>query len=96
MPRKEKFEEYGLKTKTTTIRIPVLEDLDKEKELRKAIDTFVLDFINLKKNTISNDVLTLKKGILELNLLMSIVKPKIPSNIDKNKIKEGIELCHTI
>jgi len=38
----------------------------------------------------------LKKGILELNKLMSITKPKIPSNIDKNKIKEAIELCRTI
>lgn len=38
----------------------------------------------------------LKKGILELNKLMSITKPKIPSNIDKNKIIEAIELCHTI
>lgn len=96
MPRKEKFEEYNLKTKTTTIRIPVLEDLEKEKELRKAVDVFILEHLNLKKNTILNDILTLKNGILELNLLMSIVKPKIPSNIDKNKIKEGIELCHTV
>lgn len=39
---------------------------------------------------------TLKIGILEFNKLMSIVKPEIPLNIDKNKIKEGIELCRTI
>ncbi len=94
MPRKEKFEEYGLKTKITTIRIPNLEDLDKEKELRKAIDIFVLDFINLKTNTIDTQIL--KNGILELNKLMSIVKPTIPSNIDINKIREGVNLCHTI
>ncbi len=93
MPRKEKFEEYGLKTKTTTIRIPNLENTDKEKELRKAIDIFVLDFINLKTNT---NTQILKNGILELNKLMSIVKPKIPSNIDINKIREGVKLCHTI
>lgn len=46
MPRKEKFEKYNLKTKITTIRIPDLENLSKEKELRKAIDVFVVDFLN--------------------------------------------------
>ena len=46
MPRKEKFEKYNLKTKITTIRIPDLEDLNKEKELRKAIDVFIVDFLN--------------------------------------------------
>ena len=45
MPRREKFEEYGFKTKTTKIRIPDLKDLDKERELRKGIDVFVIDFI---------------------------------------------------
>lgn len=63
MPRKEKFEEYGLKTKPTTIRIPDLEDLDKEKKLRKAIDIFVLDSINLKANTNMIDVSIIKKFI---------------------------------
>ncbi len=43
-----------------------------------------------------NKLQTLKRGILEFNKLMSIIKPKIPLNIDKNKIKEAIELCHTI
>ena len=38
----------------------------------------------------------LKKGILEFNKLMSITKPKIPSAIDKNKIRKAVELCHTI
>ncbi len=52
MPRKEKFKEYNLKTKITTIRIPDLKDLNKEKELRKSLDDFVLDFLNLKANTI--------------------------------------------
>jgi len=96
MPRKEKFEEYNLETKTTTIRIPDLNDLDKEKELRKAVDDFILDYLNLKPNTKTNDILTLKNGILELNKMMTIIKPKIPANIDKNKIKEAIKLCHTI
>lgn len=45
MPRREKFEEYGLKTKTTTIRIPDLKDLDRERDLRKEIDVLVIDFI---------------------------------------------------
>ena len=45
MPRREKFEEYGLKTKTTTIRIPDLKDLDRERDLRKKIDVLVIDFI---------------------------------------------------
>jgi len=52
MPRKEKFEKYNLKTKITTIRIPDLKDLNKEKELRKAIDIFIIDFLN-KKNLFS-------------------------------------------
>jgi len=43
-----------------------------------------------------NKLQTLKNGILELNKLMSITKPKIPSDIDKNKIREAVELCHTI
>jgi len=51
MPRKEKFEKYNLKTKTTTIRIPDLENLNKEKELRKAIDVFVVDFLNKELKT---------------------------------------------
>lgn len=38
----------------------------------------------------------LKDGVLELNKLMSIIKPKIPSDIDKNKIKDAIESCLTI
>ena len=38
----------------------------------------------------------LKNGILEFNKLMSIVKPKISSNIDKNKIKKAVNLCHMI
>ena len=45
MPRKEKFEEYDLKTKTTTIRIPDLKDINKERELRRKNDVFVVDFI---------------------------------------------------
>ncbi|HDZ18121.1 hypothetical protein LCGC14_1110470 [marine sediment metagenome] len=49
MPRKEKFEKYGLKTKTTTIRIPDLNDLEKDKNMRKAIDEFILDYLNLKE-----------------------------------------------
>jgi len=43
-----------------------------------------------------NNLQTLKKGILEFNKLMSTIKPNIPSDIDKNKIKEAVELCHTI
>lgn len=63
MPRKEKFKEYNLKTKITTIRIPNLENLDKEKELRKRINDFVLDFLNLKANTNMIDVSIIKKFI---------------------------------
>jgi len=57
MPRKEKFEKYNLKTKTKTIRIPDLENLSKEKELRKAIDVFVVDFLNKEfKNKIKKKI----------------------------------------
>ncbi len=52
----------------------------------------------MDKNSLKSplNIQILKNGILELNKLMSITKPKIPSNIDKNKIMEAIELCHTI
>ncbi|KKK40976.1 hypothetical protein LCGC14_1663620 [marine sediment metagenome] len=52
----------------------------------------------MDKNSLKSplNIQILKNGILELNKLMSITKPKIPSNIDKNKIIEAIELCHTI
>lgn len=49
---------------------------------------------NLKNDSI--DVQILKDGVLELNKLMSIVRPKIPSSIDKNRIIMGVEKCHTI
>ena len=51
---------------------------------------------NLYETVDVNIIEILKNGILELNLLMDTIKPVIPSNIDKNKIKEAIELCHTI
>lgn len=89
MPRKEKFEEYNLKTKITTIRIPDLENLDKEKELRKRINDFVLDFLNLKANTNTIDTSILKKMIkpfseygIELDL----------KDIEINRIKELYEM----
>ena len=52
----------------------------------------VPEAVNPDKETIK----VLKEGILELNKLMSMTKPDIPQEIDKKKIKEGIEKCHTI
>ena len=38
----------------------------------------------------------LENGILEFNKLMSIVRPKVPAEVNKNKIKEAVESCQTI
>ena len=79
MPRREKFEEYGLKTKTTTIRIPDLKDLDRERELRREIDVFVIDFI--------------KKGLKEKeyynsyeNLSVDKSSPEIDKNLEWSRL----------
>lgn len=98
MPRKEKFEKYNLKTKTTTIRIPELEDLSKEKELRKAIDVFVIDFLNkeLKTNLrLEQRILTEYINTRKLDDFLGILEEKgIDMVIDirwntLNKSKEG-------
>ena len=38
----------------------------------------------------------LKECVIEFNKLMSEIKPIIPPNINKNKIKEGIMVCREI
>ena len=65
-------------------------------EERKVIKSGKKDRYNLYETVDVNIIEILKSGILELNLLMDTIKPVIPSNIDKNKIKEAIKLCHTI
>lgn len=103
MPRKEKFEKYNLKTKTTTIRIPDLENLNKEKELRKAIDVFVVDFLNRELKTklgLEQRILTEYINTRKLGDFLEILKEKrIDMIIDirwntLNKSKEGFNPKH--
>ncbi|MBA7603907.1 hypothetical protein ES703_11025 [subsurface metagenome] len=78
MVKTKKFAKYGYDTKTTTIRIPDLNDLDKEKSLRKMIDGFVIEQLftsNSKTNTIIN----------KLRFLYNLMS-------EKTEFKENIEM----
>ncbi len=66
-------------------------DENKVKELPK--DGREIVYTAMKQD---NKLQTLKKGILEFNKLMSIIKPIIPQDINKNNISEAVKLCHTI
>lgn len=100
MPRKEKFKEYEYETKTTTIRIPDLKDLDKEKQLRKEIDNFVLEKIfkkqSLKANTFDNELndklllLMIKAGIDSDDYGINITMEEIGPNIERLKKRGSI------
>jgi len=102
LPRKEKFREYEYETKTTTIRIPDLKDLDKEKQLRKEIDNFVLERLfkkqNLKANTILNHnnekLEKLRFAFIQLDLLFeNLTKLGVtPKNLKKSLENYDIEL----
>jgi len=69
MVKTKKFAKYDCDTKITTIRIPDLNDLDKEKSLRQEIDDFVVELLfgnlNSKTNTNEIDTEILKKMIPE-------------------------------
>ena len=84
-------QELDLKENAVNVYIGRLKNEKKIKKVGK------IERYNIYKAIQKGDnVQILKNGILELNKLMSVLKPKIPSNIDVNKIREGIELCHTI
>ena len=85
MPRKEKFKEYEYNTKITTIRIPDLKDLDKEKQLREAIDNFVLEYLRLKPNTILK-ANTIDTSILK-KMIPEFVKAGIKTYLESNEIE---------
>lgn len=106
MSNKEKILEMLKESKLTVKEIAEKTEFN-ENEVRTYIHRLIKDnlvetvakdsrWVIYKAIQKENKLETLKKGILEFNKLMSITKPKIPSNIDKNNIKEAIELCHTI
>ncbi|MBA7603905.1 hypothetical protein ES703_11023 [subsurface metagenome] len=71
MVRKQKWIDYGFETKTRSIRIPKLDDLDKERNLMKAIDELIIEKLFTPKNA--------KENINEIDT--EIIKKMIPAFI---------------
>jgi len=51
---------------------------------------------NIKQSVKQKEIQILKECIIEFNKLMSAIRPIIPPEINKNKLKEGIKACREI